>query len=185
MKKFLSFFIALTVFFTVMSPVASAVGQKAKDITPIVYIRGNGEPIYDENGDEIPVEFADLFNKSIVPEEEGITKDKLIESCANILLPFLAEGLIMDKWDNYGKAIYNEFSPLFEKASLDGDGNPQYSTGVSPMTEENCANFEWLSTAEKNPTLQTKISSLLRFITAILKLLTKLLNGSIVLGGNI
>ena len=147
MKKLISFLLVLTMLFAVMTPVASAAGIKVKDMTPIVYIRGNGESIYDENGDEIPVEFADLFNKNIVPEEEGITKDKLIESCANILLPFLAEGLLMDKWDNYGKAIYDEFSPLFEKAALDGNGNPKYNTGVSPevlaKSEYNAANIDF------------------------------------------
>ena len=51
--------------------------------------------VYDETGDEIPVEFADLFDKSIVPEEEGITKDKLVESCVNILLPFLVFILVL------------------------------------------------------------------------------------------
>ncbi len=147
MKKFISFILVMTMLFAVMSPVAFAAGEKVKDMTPIVYIRGNGEAIYDETGDEIPVEFADLFDKNIVPEEEGITKEQLIESCANILLPFLAEGLLMDEWDNYGDAIYEEFSPLFEKAALDGNGNPQYGTGVSPKalakSEYNAANIDF------------------------------------------
>ncbi len=147
MKKFVSFFLVLTILFAVMSPMSFAADVKVKDMTPIVYIRGNGEAIYDENGDEIPVEFQDLFDKNIVSDEEGITKEKLIESCANILLPFLAEGLLMDKWDNYGKALYDEFSPLFEKATLDGNGNPKYGTGVSPKvlakSEYNAANIDF------------------------------------------
>lgn len=147
MKKIISLFLTLTILFTVLSPVASATDKKVKDVTPIVYIRGNGEEIYDETGDEIPVEFADLFDKNIVPEGEGITKDKIIESCANILLPFLAEGLLNNEWDNYGEAIYKEFSPLFEKAVLDGNGNPQYGTGVSPevlaKSEYTAANIDF------------------------------------------
>ncbi len=147
MKKLISFLLVMTMLFAVMAPAASAADTLVKDPTPIVYIRGNGEAIYDETGDEIPVEVADLFNKSIVSEEESITRDKLIESCANILLPFLAEGLLMDKWDNYGKAIYEEFSPLFEKATLDKNGNAQYGTGVSPKalakSEYNAANIDF------------------------------------------
>ena len=147
MKKLISVLLVMIMLFTVMSPAVFAADALVKDMTPIVYIRGNGEAIYDENGDEIPVEFADLFDKNIVPEEEGITKEKLVESCANILLPFLAEGLLMDKWDNYGKAIYDEFSPLFEKAAIDGDGNPKYNTGVSPevlaKSEYNAANIDF------------------------------------------
>ena len=147
MKKLISFLLVLTMLFTFLSPAVFAAGEKEKDMTPIVYIRGNGEAIYDENGDEIPVELQDLFDKNIVSEEESITKDELIESSVNILLPFLAEGLLMDNWDNYGKAIYEEFSPLFEKAALDGDGNPQYGTGVSKKvldkSEYNAANIDF------------------------------------------
>ncbi len=91
MKKCISFLLVTLMLFSLMSPAVFAADVLVKDMTPIVYIRGNGEAIYDENGDEIPVEIADLFNKSIVSEEEGITKEKAIESCANILLPFLAE----------------------------------------------------------------------------------------------
>lgn len=147
MKKLISFILVLTMLFAVMSPVAFAEGEKVKDVTPIVYIRGNGEAIYDENGKEIPVEIADLFNENIVPEEEGISKDALIESTANILLNFLVGGLLMDDWDSYGQAIYDELSPLFEKAALDGDGNAQYGTGVSPevlaKSEYNAANIDF------------------------------------------
>ncbi len=147
MKKLISFVLVLSMLFAVMSPMAFATGEKVKDMTPIVYIRGNGEPLYDENGDRIPAEFKDLFDKNIVPEEEGITKEEIIESCANILLPFLAEGLLEDNWDNYGKAIYDEISPLFEKATLDGNGNPKYGTGVSPevlaKSEYNANNIDF------------------------------------------
>lgn len=147
MKKLISYLLVLTMLFAVMSPAVFAADEKVKDMTPIVYIRGNGEPLYDENGDRIPAEFKDLFDKNIVPEEEGISKDKLIESCVNILLPFLAEGLLEDNWDNYGEAIYDEISPLFEKATLDGNGNPKYGTGVSPKalakSEYNANNIDF------------------------------------------
>ncbi len=53
----------------------------------------------------------------------------------------------MDKWDNYGDALYEEFAPLFEKAALDGDGNPKFGTGVSPEvlaeSEYNAANIDF------------------------------------------
>ena len=147
MKKILSLILVLTMLFAVMAPTASAADAKVKDVTPIVYIRGNGEELYDENGKIIPGEIGDLFNENIVPEEESVTKEELIESCVNILLPFLAGGLLNDNWDNYGKAIYEEISPLFEKTALDGDGNPKYGTGVSPealaKSEYNAANIDF------------------------------------------
>ena len=55
---------------------------------------------------------------------------------------------------------------------------------VTPMTEENCDSFEWLYVTEENPTLETKLVSLMRWLTTILKLFTKILNGVISMGGN-
>lgn len=131
MKKLISVLLIITMLFAFMAPAAAAAEPLRGDMTPIVYIRGNGEAIYDADGNEIPVELQDLFNPEIVPDDEGISKEALIESTANTLLPFLTEGMLMDKWDNYAKAVYEEFKPLFEKATLDGDGNPRYGTAVS------------------------------------------------------
>lgn len=147
MKKILSLILTLTMLVAIMAPTAAAADAKVKDELPMIFIRGNGEDLYDENGKLIPGEIGDIFDKNIVPEEEGISKDKLVESCVNILLPFLAEGLLMDNWDNYGKAIYEEISPLFEKTALDGNGNPKYGTGVSPevlkKSEYNAKNVDF------------------------------------------
>ena len=147
MKKILSLILTLTMLVAIMAPTAAAADAKVKDELPMIFIRGNGEDLYDENGKLIPGEIGDIFDENIVPEEEGISKDKLVESCVNILLPFLAEGLLMDNWDNYGKAIYEEISPLFEKTALDGNGNPKYGTGVSPevlkKSEYNAKNVDF------------------------------------------
>ncbi len=150
MKKIISIILIVTMLFAVMAPMAFASDAKVKDELPMIFIRGNGEDLYDENGKLIPGEIGDLFDKNIVPEEEGITKEELIESCVNILLPFLAEGLLTDNWDDYGKAIYEEISPLFEKTALDGNGNPKYGTGVSKKvlakSEYNAANVDFKET---------------------------------------
>lgn len=95
--------------------------------TPIIYIRGNGELLYNADGEKIAAELEDI---SIGGGEDA--KDALVESAVNILKPLVLEGLLMDKWDNYGKALYDEISPLFEQAILDGNGNPKNGTGVHP-----------------------------------------------------
>lgn len=99
--------------------------------TPIVYIRGNGEPLYNADGERIAAEMEDV---SLGGDDDGDMTDTIIETATNILKPFLLEGLLKDEWDNYGKAVYDELSPLFEQAILDGDGNPKYGTGVHPDT---------------------------------------------------
>lgn len=125
MKKFISVFLAMVMLFAVMAPVASA-GNYEK--LPIIYIRGNGESIQYPDGSLVPARFEDL---SLGGEDSGIDKDVIIETAVNILKPFVMEGMVFDKWDNYGKALYDEISPLFKDAGLDENGNPVNGTGVA------------------------------------------------------
>ncbi len=127
MKKFISILLILTMLMTVASPVVS-VAASEDEVTPIVYIRGNGEKIYNSDGEEV---FADIGDMSLGGNsDEENTKDKVVEASVNITLSFLIEGLAFDQWENYGRVIYEEISPLFKEAILDGNGDPQYGTGV-------------------------------------------------------
>lgn len=125
MKKIISLALA----FIMLIPMTSvAFAADVNEQTPIIYIRGNGEPLYNAQGERIAAEIEDI---SLDGDSEDST-EILIETAVNILLPFATEGLLMDKWDNYGKVIYEELSPLFEEAILDGDGNPKNGTGPHP-----------------------------------------------------
>ncbi len=136
MKKVISVLVSLVMIFAVMSPVCSVVAATEEAI-PIIYIRGNGQEIYNADGQEVICDIGDLKLDGDGEDTEG----KIIEAAVNILLPFLAEGLLSNKWDNYGQAIYEEISPLFEQAILDGNGDPQYGTGIHPdVLEETFAN---------------------------------------------
>ncbi len=132
MKKILAFILTILMISSIASPVV-AVAASAEEATPIIYIRGNGEPIYNAQGERIPTEITEV---QFGGDDEN-SKDKIVEAVANILIPFLAEGMLMDKWDNYAQAIYDELSPLLAESDLDGDGNAQYGTGVSPTVLEN------------------------------------------------
>lgn len=125
MKKFISVVLALLMLVPI-STVASAVDMNEQ--TPIIYIRGNGEPLYNAQGERIAAEIEDI---NLEGDGEDST-ETIVETAVNILLPFAVEGLLMDEWDNYGKAVYEELSPLFEEAILDGDGNPKNGTGPHP-----------------------------------------------------
>lgn len=128
MKKLIS--ILLVVLMLVpMTTVAFAADLNEQ--TPIIYIRGNGEPLYNADGERIAAEIEDI-SLGGDDSEDSDTTETIIETSVNILLPFAIEGLLMDKWDNYGKVIYEEFSPLFEEAILDGNGNPKNGTGPHP-----------------------------------------------------
>ncbi len=135
MKKIISVVIAVLMIFTVMAPAASAANAVEK--VPIIYIRGNGEQLYYSDGTELVASFEDLDFSS---EESGIDKEVIIETCVNILKPFVLEGMIFDNWDNYGRAIYDELSPLFPDAGLDENGNPKNGTGLLESDIDFCDN---------------------------------------------
>lgn len=137
MKKVLSVLLAVMMLMMAVAP-SFAFAAADSEATPIVYVRGNGQKIYNADGEVVVADIGDLT----LNDENG-GKDKIVEAVFNILTPFLVEGLAFDKWDNYGKAIYEELSPLFEEAILDGNGNPQFGTHVDPeMVSKSKANAE-------------------------------------------
>lgn len=127
MKKIISLLLVTVMLFAVMAPMASAANER----TPIVYIRGNGDGIYYPDGTLCVAQFEDL---DLGGDGEGMDKDTIVDSVVNILKPFVLEGMIFDKWDNYGRAVYEELKPLFPDSALDYDGNPQMGTGVHAQT---------------------------------------------------
>lgn len=137
MKKLISLLLVTVMLFAVMAPMATAVYEK----TPVVYVRGNGDGIYYEDGTLCVAQFEDLFADTGKEEDDGIDKDTIVETVVNILKPFVMEGMIFDKWDNYGRVIYEEIKPLFPDAALDYEGNPTKGTGVlkSVMDDANAA----------------------------------------------
>lgn len=132
MKKTVSLLLSFLMVFACMAPACTATAVFAGGGTPIVYVRGNGQEIYNADGEEVVCDIGDLS----LDAEGDEMKGKIVESAVNILLPFFAEGLLSNNWDNYGKAIYEELSPLFEQAMLDGDGNAQYGTDIHPDLRE-------------------------------------------------
>lgn len=130
MKKIISVLLVFSLSLVFMAPMAFAAGTER---LPIIYIRGNGEPLYDADGNPL-VTGLDNFSfgdDSAEGEDADSAKDKIVEAAVNILKPFVLEGMIFDEWDNYGKAVYDELLPLFgEDAGLDENGNAKNGTGV-------------------------------------------------------
>ena len=132
MKKLISTALVLIMLFAVMTPVAMAGNY---EYLPIIYIRGNGDGVYYPDGTRCVAAFEDLAMVFGGDEEnEGISTDTIVETAVNILKPFVLEGMLFDNWDNYGRAIYDEISPLFPDAGLDYNGNPTKGTGVHYQT---------------------------------------------------
>lgn len=134
LKKSISFFLAITMLIGIWSVTVQAkttewISQGLSDV-PIIRISGDGEALVDENGNKVfhYKDFASIL-ESDDEEEEG-EDGELLESIANVLMPFLIDGLLNDKWDAYYENLQNEISELFENSLLDKDGNAQYGTGL-------------------------------------------------------
>lgn len=129
MKKLISVLLAFIMIFTC---VVSALASEGVKELPIIMLHGDGTQIY------IPDETAPNGERNVWDELfSDVDSGKIGESVANVLLPFLAEGLLQDKWDNYYDAFYEEIAPLFDPIRMDGDGNPRYNSGMGKEDLEN------------------------------------------------
>lgn len=114
MKKLIALILAVVLSITMMTPIASAVD--AND-TPVVILRGDGVSLtkIDENGQEIEV----------YPVNVSSLGGKFGETAKNILIPFVTEGLLFDKWDNYYDVCYEELSPIMLRLFLTTTAVPE------------------------------------------------------------
>ncbi len=127
MKKITAAFLTMLMIASLLVVPASAAGEEKHEKNPIIYISGSSIDICNADGKVISTGFDVLTDD----DEGDMTTEDIIESAVNIILPFVIEGLPEDKWDDYGKALYEELAPIWDETQLDGDGNAKYGTGVS------------------------------------------------------
>lgn len=133
-RKSIALFLAVTMLVSVWAVTASAkttewISQSLSDI-PVIRISGDGEKLVDKDGNKVfhYKDFASILESD--DEEEEESDSSLLESIANILMPFLIDGMLNDNWEPYYKNLQKEISELFENSLLDKDGNAQYGTGL-------------------------------------------------------
>ncbi len=136
MKKIISILLVVTMLFAMAMP-ASAVGITGwGSQIPVVEISGDGEPLYDAEGNQI-FKTTDLLsgllggNGEEGEEESEESGDTLVDSMINVLEPFLLDGLLFDDWDRYYDNLYKEMSELFAPSLLNKDGTAPEGTGLS------------------------------------------------------
>ncbi len=127
MKKITALFLTFIMIFSMFALPASALSEEKHEKSPIIFIAGSSVDICDADGNETSTGFDVLTDDN----EGTFSKEAIIESILNILMPFIMEGLPSDKWDNYGNALYEELAPIWDETQLDGDGNAKYGTGVA------------------------------------------------------
>ncbi len=122
MKKVIALTLCLIMMFSCAVP---AFASSAVEHIPIITLRGDGTQIY------VPDETAENGERNIWGDAfTSIEGGDIKESVVTVLEPFLMEGLLQDKWDNYYQAFYDEIAPIFEELRMDGNGDPQYNSGL-------------------------------------------------------
>ncbi len=131
MRRVFSVLLSLLLLLLCMVPAAAGVDANAtRSQIPVIRISGDGEPLYNENGERI-MHFRGFL------EDNGDDEDSdIYDSVINILMPFLKEGILFNKWDNYYAALETEIGEIFGDALLDCNGEPINGTGLAQSRKD-------------------------------------------------
>lgn len=145
MKKFLSVFLAVVIIFTLTLPAFSWVEiNESRSQIPVIRISGDGEALYDQDGNKI-FHYKDVA-KLVTGDGEGENDNsEMYKEMASNLLPALAKGLATDNWDDLYAALETEISKIFSNSLLDENGNVTNNSGLSEKRKqqmENKRNFD-------------------------------------------
>lgn len=129
MKKIITILLVTILMFSLAVPAAAGIDVNGtRSQIPVIRISGDGTPLYNAEGEKV-MHFRGLLETDDSEEDEDNTE--LYQSIANVLMPFLVEGIVFDQWDNYYNNLQTEIGELFGDALLDNNGNPVNGTGLS------------------------------------------------------
>ena len=114
MKKLISVVLCILMLFSVMAPVAALAGDEK---IPIVYLRGDGNGIYDAEGN---VAFPVSYDSSQLPS-----------TVARVVFTHLVKAVLFNQWEPYYEAFENEVRPIFAGCQLDENGEPSNGSDIS------------------------------------------------------
>jgi len=119
MKKLISILLTVILILSVAAPCAFAFSESAELVknVPIIHLRGDGNSIHDQDGNQV--------------YPTGYDTSKLPENIANVIFPYFTNAIMFGKWEEYYDAFEAEITPIFEKATLDKNGNPKNGSDVS------------------------------------------------------
>ncbi len=130
-KKLISLIIAVIMIMslatTAFAKDSNWISQSLSDI-PVIRISGDGEPLVDKDGNKI-FHYKDAA-KLLKGDDSEDGNNEMMESIANVIKPFLLDGLLRDEWDGFYDSLYTEISQLFSSSLLDKDGNAQEGSGL-------------------------------------------------------
>lgn len=136
MKRLISLFLLVVLVLSLMLPAFSWTDvNESKSQIPVIRISGDGEALYDAEGNKI-FHYRDIA-KLVSGNNEGSTDNsELYKSMAKALLPALAKGLATDNWDDLYAGLETEISKIFANSLLDENGNVTNNSGLSQSRKD-------------------------------------------------
>lgn len=128
MKKTISVILCLVLILATAVP-AFAAGTTGSQY-PVVLIGGDGDHLEDKDGNELPL-WSGVFDGLTEKSEEEGGNSEIYKSVANVLLPFLVEGLLTGNYDSYYENLQKEISEIFEPILLDKNGEASNGSGIA------------------------------------------------------
>ena len=128
MKKLISLLLSVVLMFCTVIPAFAWVNvNESKSQIPVIRISGDGEPLYDDEGNKI-FHYKDVAK--LVSGESG-DNSEMYKSMAKTLLPAIAKGIATDNWDDLYAGLETEISKIFANSLLDENGNVTNNSGLS------------------------------------------------------
>ncbi len=125
MKRILSFALSALLLFALLTPAfAVSLGTTGSQV-PLVLLGGDGDTLYDKDGNYL-FQIDDLGHLL-----DGSSKEELLRSVANVLQPFLLQGLLLNRWEPYYDALEQEIGELTADVRLDENGNVPNGSDIS------------------------------------------------------
>ncbi len=143
-KKTAALLAALVLLLTSVLPASARTYISLNKKIPVIVLSGDGEPLVDKDGNKI-LKFTNLGD--IAGETDN---SELYESIANVLQPFLLEGVLFNRWDNYYANLQKEVAELTEGIQLNENGEVDNGSGISEARkQENETNMRTDKKGEK------------------------------------
>ena len=137
-KRILSAVLSMLLLLSVFVPAFAATPTVTGSKVPVVVIGGDGDTLVDKDGKALPKWFNAFGNISEKGNDAEGSKE-IYKSVANVLLPFLIDGLLTGNYDRYYENLQKEIAEVFADSLLDENGEASNGSGISQSRKNTMA----------------------------------------------
>lgn len=129
-KKLLAILLSALIIVSAAVPAFAMTATRTGSKVPVVMIGGDGDKLADKDGNYL-MRWSDVFGKLSEKGEDKEGSSEIYKSVANVLLPFLIDGLLIGNYDRYYENLQKEISEMFGDLLLDENGEVANGSGIS------------------------------------------------------